>query len=336
MTPLNVLLSHIVLDLTRDAERRDPKVNVVQWSDFWRVADGARAREVHLDARISRRAMKTYVNMQTKAGQAVLDGGVLRLTYAGLKVRDSAGAVVGAACRAGEDRFGPSPREALVALVGRLEFEYAHYLHPYGTADPTVTGGSAAGAEHGLDWKPVVRLRDHEATDGLSLLALLSQALMAFTAEYEAYGRGPLLWAVNMAEALDEPTPLAAVPSALAITGNGRSTMERHAFVTVSDGLARLTPAGEAVKRSYEQLVAEIESSWRARYRTDVVGSLRSALESADALLTVAHADHPIVNHVSGVGFAEVSGSLSTGTWRKGPDRQPRTGVLSKRSGRIP
>ena len=42
MTPLNVLLSHIVLDLTRDAERRDPKVNVVQWSDFWRVADGAR------------------------------------------------------------------------------------------------------------------------------------------------------------------------------------------------------------------------------------------------------------------------------------------------------
>ena len=141
---------------------------------------------------------------------------------------------------------------------------------------------------------------------------------------------------MNMAEAFDEPTPLAAVPSALAITGNGRSTMERHAFVTVSDGLARLTPAGEAVKRSYEQLVAEIESSWRARYRTDVVGSLRSALESADALLTVAHADHPIVNHVSGVGFAEVSGSLSTGTWRKGPDRQPRTGVLSKRSGRIP
>jgi hypothetical protein len=86
------LLSHIVPDLTRDAERRDPNVNVVQWSDFWRVADGARARDVHLHARISRRAMKTYVNMQTKAGKAVLDGGVLRLTDAGLKVRDSAGA----------------------------------------------------------------------------------------------------------------------------------------------------------------------------------------------------------------------------------------------------
>ncbi len=315
MTPLNVLLSHTVLDLTRDAERRDPNVNVVQWSDFWRVADGARARDVHVDARISRRAMKTYVNLQTKAGRAVLDGGVLRLTDAGLKVRDSAGAAVEAACRAGEDRFGPSPRRALVALVGELEFQYAHYLHPYGTADPSVTGGGAAGAVHGLDWKPVVRLRDHEATDELSLLALLSQALMAFTAEYEAQGRGPLLWAVNMAKAFDEPMPLAAVPSALGITGNGRSTMERHGFVTVSDGLARLTPAGEAIKRSYDQLAAEVESSWRGRYGTDVVGSLRSALEPADALLTVVHADHPIVKHVGRVGFTEVSGSLSTGTW---------------------
>ncbi len=285
MTPLNVLLSHTVLDLTRDAERRDPNVNVVQWSDFWRVADGARARDVHVDARISRRAMKTYVNMQTRAGRAMLDGGVLRLTDGGLKVRDSAGAAVDAACRAGEDRFGPSPRGALVALVGELEFEYAHYLHPYGTADPTVTGGAAAGAAHGLDWEPVVRLRDHEATDGLSLLALLSQALTAFTVEYEPHGRGPLLWAVNMAKAFDEPMPLAAVPSALGITGNGRSTMERHGFVTVSDGLARLTPAGEAIKRSYDQLTGEVESSWRGRYGTDVVESLRSALEPANALI---------------------------------------------------
>ncbi|HTW10188.1 MAG TPA: hypothetical protein VME46_21980, partial [Acidimicrobiales bacterium] len=73
----------------------------------------------------------------------------------------------------------------------------------------------------------------------------------------------------------------------------------------------------------------EIESSWRAGYGSDVVGSLRSALEPADALLTVAHADHPVVKYMSGVGFAEVSGSLSTGSWRKGPHRQPRTGVLS-------
>ncbi len=159
MTPLNVLLSHTVLDLTRDAERRDPNANVVQWSDFWRVAEGARARDVHVDARISRRAMKTYVNTQTKAGSAVLDGGVPRLTDARLKVRDSAGAAVEAACRAGEDRFGPSPRGALVALVGELELQYAHYLHPYGTADPSVTCGGAAGAMHGVDWKPVARVR---------------------------------------------------------------------------------------------------------------------------------------------------------------------------------
>jgi hypothetical protein len=311
VTPLNVLLSHLVLDLTREAERNSPGVNVVAWSDFWRVADGAHSRQVHLDARISRRAMKTYLDGHERAGNLLVDGGVLQLTDLGRGIRNASWSAVERACRSAESRLDPSLRDALAGLVGALELEYAHYIHPYGTADASVTGGGAAGAKYGSDWKPVPRQRDHDTTDGLSLLALLSQALTAFTVEYESYRRGPLLWAVNLTSAFDGPMALAAVPSALLITGDGRSAMERHGYVAVSGGQARLTRAGEAVKRGYEQLVAAVESSWRLRCGVHAVDSLRSALEVSEASLTVTHANHPIVKYV-GKGFAETSGSSSS------------------------
>ena len=233
--------------LTRDAERRDPKVNAVQWSDFWRVADGARGR-----GRPSRcpnfASGDEDVRQHADKGR---QGGVGRRSAAldrrraegpGLGRRRSGGSVprrrgqVRPLASRGSRSSGRGTRVSVRPLPSsvRDSRSQCHWWR-------------CGGRDTRADWKPVVRLRGHEATDELSLLALLSQALMAFTAEYEAHGRGPLLWAVNMAKAFDEPMPLAAVPSA---RGYNRERSLHHGASRLRDGVGR-TGAPHARGRSH-------------------------------------------------------------------------------------
>ena len=305
MAPLNVLLSHAVLEVTREAETILPEVNVVQWSDFWRVADGADRRSLPLDARISRRAMKTYIDRQGKAKTLKIDDGVVRLTQRGRRLRDAWGAAIGEACAACEERWGSSLRDALVPFVNQLELELPHYIHPYGV-DPTIRGSGTEGREHGTDWKPVMRSAKSDSTSGLSILALLSQALAAFAIEYESRD-GPLVLGVNFSQ-FDEPIPLTEVPRLLGVNAGSRASMERFGLVKVSGGLAHPTKVGQVLKSNYERLVPEVESSWRARYGVDVVDALGAALEAIDSSLTTVHADHPVVLSRAATGFVEVTG----------------------------
>jgi hypothetical protein len=304
---LNVLLSHAVLEVTREAESLLPDVNVVQWSDFWRVADGADRRSLHLDGRISRRAIKTYIDREAKAETLKVDDGVVRLTAGGRRLRDKWGAAIGEACAACEERWGSELRDALAPFVEQLEFELPHYIHPYGASDPTITGGGAAGREHGMDWKPVMRSTESDSTSGLSILALLSQALAAFAIEYESRD-GPLVWGVNISQ-FDEPIPLAHVPGSLGIPSTTPKWVERFGLVKVRGDMAHPTKTGQALKSKYERLVPEVESSWRTRYGENIIDTLRSALENVDASLTTGHADHPVVLHRGGIGFVEVTGT---------------------------
>jgi hypothetical protein len=308
VTSLNVLLSHAVLEVTREAERLLPDVNVVQWSDFWRVADGAQRKTLHLDARISTRVVKMYVDAGEKAGRLTLDDGEVHLTDEGSELQDAWGHAVVDASAGCELRFGPDLRAALEPLVGGLELELPHYLHPYGAPDPSITGGHP----HGDHWKPVPRT-DPSSARGLPLLALLSQALTAFTIAYEAHDVGPLLWAITMQDPAfaDGSMPLGDVPPVLDVRGDGKTGTERHGVIEVRNRVARLTPLGQRMKDAYAPLVAEIESAWRAQHGDDAVTALRAALEAVDAELPTPHADHPMVVHRPGIGFTEASSDLA-------------------------
>jgi hypothetical protein len=266
--PLDVLLSHAVLDLTRAAERIDPTVNVVRWSDFLRVVDGSTKKTLHLDARISKRTIPGYVTSTTRAGGLTVDArGTFHLTDAGNAVRDAWGAVIRSACDGFEAQHGDALRQALTTVVAGLELEMPHYLHPYGTVDPSVAGG--------VDWKRVPRDRAADTTSDLSILALLSQALTAYSMQYEKRG-GALLWAVHLARDGRGPMPFG-------------STFERHRFDAQAWGGA------------YVPLTAAIEASWSD------APALRAALEGID-VHDRGHADHPYVVHIPGGGFVEVSG----------------------------
>lgn len=272
--PLDVLLSHAILRLTRAAERIEPSLNVVLWADFLRVADGAPMKRSHLDARVSKRVVTTSVKLST-AGWLTVDGdGVCHLTDPGRAVRDSWGAAVDQAGAEFESRQGDDLRRALTPLVADLDLELPHYPCPYGTPDPSITGGRP----HGADWKPVPRDPDADTTSTLPILALLSQALTAYSIDYEQRA-GPMVWGVYLARHPDAPLPFA-------------GTFERHRFDT-----GRL-------RKAYLPTTTAIEDQWRTRHGE----ALRDALEAAEASSTGRYADHPTVVFQGGVGFHEVSG----------------------------
>ena len=273
--PLDVLLSHAVLELTRAAERAVPGLNVVQWSNFLRVADGTPKKGMHLAARVSKRAVQTCVARLSRSGAVVVDAdGVCWLTDAGRASREAGRAAIDGACAAFESRHGDALRRALTPVVASFEWELAHYLNPYGSPDPSITGGRP----HGADWRPVVRARDVDTTSDLSILALLSQALTAYSIDYEQRA-GPMVWGVYLARHPGVPLPFA-------------GTFERHRF------------SASAVRRAYAPTTAAIESSWRSQHGD----ALRDALEAVDASLTARHADHPAVVFLASEGFVERSG----------------------------
>ena len=277
--PLDVLLSHAVLELTRGAEQLEPSLNIVMWADFLRVADGAARKSMHLDARVSKRVVTNAVALCTRAGWLTVDDdGAGRLTDQGLARRDSWGAAVDRACMDFESHHGPALREALTPLVASFDLELPHYLCPYGTPDPSITGGRP----HGADWRPVRRDHDVDTTSDLSVMALLSQALTAYSMEYEQRA-GPMVWGVYLARHRDAPLPFG-------------GTFERHRF------------DARRARAAYGPTTTAIEASWRARYGD----ALRHALEAVEASLTGQHADHPEVIFKVGVGFHEASCQLRT------------------------
>ena len=83
-------------------------------------------------------------------------------------------------------------RQALQSLVMQFDIELPHYPTSYGQGDPSMTGGAYVPADpgppripaHGTEW-PVVLRTDPDAVQDLALTALASQALTAFTIDYD-------------------------------------------------------------------------------------------------------------------------------------------------------
>jgi hypothetical protein len=296
VAPLNVLLSHALLDLTRCCERAGAD-QVVLWSNLLRLVgtDGVDRKALPTLARVSRRAMRTIVDAQVRHEWAWVEDGVVRLTDVGNRARDDWGAAIADAEAAWP--HGSSLRALLEAFVADLPLEYSLYPCIYGAADWSVTGGP------GADWKPVPRDRAGDTVSSISLLALLSQALTGFAAEYESRVDFGLRTGVYFDAAFgDGPVPLADAPAALMIVGNGKSGLERHRKVTVDRSrMVRLTPVGTELRDAYRPTVQAVEAALQH------TAALRAVLEALD-VHNAGHAAHPDVRYVGGhTGFAEVS-----------------------------
>lgn len=153
----------------------------------------------------------------------------------------------------------PASCPPLEALVSQLELEHPHFPVPYGTVDPTFCGRRGGGR----DWKPV-RREPGSDVQGLPMTALLSQALVAFAVEYEQGRRGPIQWAANILDGLDDVgADLAPVPQCGPHTV---ANLQRLNVVTIDqDGIVRLTRRGRVMRDAYRPLCRRVESSWRER-----------------------------------------------------------------------
>lgn len=135
----------------------------------------------------------------------------------------------------------------LAAIIRNVDVELPHYPTGYGQGDSSFTGGHFVDEEtgppripaHGEEW-PVVA-RDRAAVEKLPLPARLSQALIAFTIDYDTAAKG-VFGGLNNAIRFFRHLPDSGIPLAEAketgdVTGSGRSNFERHRLVVVESGM---------------------------------------------------------------------------------------------------
>ena len=210
-------------------------------------------KELWRIGRVSKRAMETIVNAAMRQDMVALDDGAVSL-LASLPEAD------------------PASCPPLEALVSQLELEHPHFPVPYGTADPSFTGGP------GVDWKPVPRGSDSNVGD-LSMTALLSQALVAFAIEYENRRRGPIQWAANILQTLDDQGV-----GLLRLPERGTHSVKnlvRLGILAQDHQAVRPTALGRAMRDAYRPLCEQVESRWRHRYGSSLLDEVVDAVGAA-------------------------------------------------------
>lgn len=286
---LPALLSHSLAALEADYEDGHAPPLVV-WSNVLRVlGDGhVHVRDLPALSRMSVRAVRISNQFLERDGLLTIADKVVRLTTSGSR-----------ALQNGQDRIDAiastwpiSLRDALEKVVRGIDVELPHYPTGYGQGDSSFTGGDSIPAEpgppripaHGMEW-PVV-LRDVAAVGELPLSALLSQALIAFTIDYDAPGEG-VFGGLNTAVRFFRHVPdtgitLAEAKQSGGVSGTGRSNFERHRLVTVDNGVVVLTPRGKRVRDAYPARAFAVEAEWCGRFGTSAIDGLRHELEALD------------------------------------------------------
>jgi hypothetical protein len=179
-----------------------------------------------------------------------------------------------------EGRFGADVvgelREALRAIVARIDVELPEFL-------PIV------GSSNGMAADLPLRERRGAAADSLHLAALLSQALLAYTLDFERRSERSLPLSANFVRVLHEngisvrELPVAAGVSkeatAMALTVLAKTGHVTLAGTTAATKVARLTPAGRRFQKAEGQLHAEVVERWRQQFAVDDVRRLRSSLD---------------------------------------------------------
>jgi hypothetical protein len=306
--PMNALLSQALVTVTQEYERRGagganlPTLAV--WSNVLRpIGDGIDARDLPAAARLSKRAIRSAVGAAENRGWLVQEGRTVRLSPAGEAAR-GAWPALAADVDASVDTDLATP---LRALVRQLYLEWPHYPTGYGPADHSITGGvytpgggliDSKVPTHAADWAPVIR-HDVEGSsvEGLPLSALLSQAFVAFAADFEELWIGGLHLAATVLRLLpDEGVPVSDIPLLSRLKGDGKSVLERHGYIEIrrdADNpkvrLAVPTARGRNTRDEYGPTVGRVEDRWGPKYGADVVAALRSALELHDIDRTLPH-----------------------------------------------
>jgi hypothetical protein len=261
---------------------RDGIPSVDLWANLLRCLDETGTERGALPAlvRLSRRAVRARVAFAVRHGwveEEKTDSGrtVVLLTVRGAAVASrwkllQAAAEEQARARIDIELTGRL-RTALETVAVKLPLEHPHYPASYGAADASITGGP------GQDWKAVPRDPDGSVSN-LSLLALVSQVLVAFAIAYEKMS--PV--ALSLSASVIKRIP----PEGRLVRGLGNSAhisaLTRHGFVCVSanDGekVIRLTEKGAAVRDAYDERIAAVENEWCNQFGEHIVTELRLAL----------------------------------------------------------
>lgn len=174
-----------------------------------------------------------------------------------------------------------SLRSALVSVVSRMHDALPEFL-------PVVGYGLFTEQPSKQERLPDCDGRDSAAVSSFSLSALLSQALMSFTVEFESEMGLSLPICANVLRILNtDGVPVRDLPSIACVSKEAISMsvgyLERTGYAADTEAgrgkTVRLTEKGQHARETYRQLVVDIEGRWRGRYGADEVGALRYSLE---------------------------------------------------------
>jgi DNA-binding MarR family transcriptional regulator len=313
--PISTLLSQVLvahtIELDNEFERRFEEagggarvVSVVMWSNFLRfVEDGIAVGELPDAAGLPKaRMLSTLGGMERwryvfvasaearqpprekrdgwGSARGLRGDWVVRPTPAGRTAAAIWRELFGEIEARWEERFGADAvdelRRTLRAIVERIDVELPHFLPVIGSAN-----GMAADLP--------VRERHGGAAGSLHLAGLLSQALLAYTIDFERRSELSLPLGENFLRLLDEKgisvreLPVAAGSSkeatAMALTFLAKTGHVDLEGDTASTKVAQLSPKGRELRKAWGRLHAGCDERWRRRFGADDVSRLRSSLE---------------------------------------------------------
>ena len=302
---LSTLLSHALLvftiELDNEFERRFAEtverarvVSVVMWSNFLRfVGEGTTIDELVQHAGLPRPRMLSTVGGMERWGYVRVgdeaatkrDGygsarglrrdSLVRPTAAGGAAAEIWPGLFGEIEGRWRERFGAEAidelRGALEAIAERVPIELPEYV-------PIVDGkdGMAAGLSS-------LEKRVTSAESG-PVTALLTQALLAYTIDFERGSELSLALGENVVRVLDvdaidvRDLPLAAGVPREAIS-MALTFLAKNGYVTAEEKQVRLTPTGLEAQEALSRRHRDVEEQWAARFGADDVRRLRDALQ---------------------------------------------------------
>lgn len=321
-TPLSVLLTHALIQFTREYERnvsRHGMPGLEVLSNVLRAVpkEGITQKEFERRAVLATRTARVVVrhcvdlgwlNLKKLSGNGST---VINLTEEGEKNRRTGMRRIKRVellwAKRHESHF-EKLKSSLEALAINFELEFPHYITGYGPADESLTGGEYLPAEEGppripsrgAEW-PVVERQVKSRNRSLSFPSLLSQTLMQFVIDYEAERRGRLgLTALFFQHLPDAGMSLKDARQFQPISGNGKSLHERHLSIAIepgkpSDGKRIVYPTQKTrlSRDAYAFQLTEIESQWQKRYGKAVLSNLRGSLEAIDQAFLNELPDYP-------------------------------------------
>ena len=304
-TPLSRVLVAFTIELDNEFERRFAEAgggarvtSLVMWSNFLRfVGDGIAVGELPSASGIPKaRTLSTLGGLERwryiavgPAGErdgygsarGVRDDWVVRLTPAGRKAADIWPALFGEIEGRWQERFGADAidelRRALQGIVGRVDVELREYL-------PIVDGKNGMA----VDLAPLERREADAGQPPLS--AVLSQALLAYTIDFERESELSLPLTENGVRVLDGKGELVRdLPSAAGVSKEAIAMaltfLAKNDYVAVSGKTAatkrvRLTKKGREACDGRDGLHAQVEKGWEQRFGAGELKRLRSSLQA--------------------------------------------------------